>query len=364
MLNNVAAFSIFLSVFMKASLLWMSSIKEFWRDEVNMPRMWASKCFTINSYSCIWEIHFLGLPHALLSLSWIIYLERLKACHPNHDIFPEMTWWEPSRNWRWWGTASAWSPSVVPTWSSQCQQNSTWIILWFCSWLRWDGPPSRHILFTCRLTLNPAALSHFCFTHLSAKESSCACLFLEKGLCDCEWDQGQSQMGEGASLSCPGECNSAHLLSAVIRFKMASAADSFIRLVFPGSPAEGGFGLVGLSSSQGSAVLAASALLWAELPRCHTRGGQSDDALRACVSWDTQANISFPAAWRTVMAAGTLGLTRQMDSQDGLVLSRNRRKKTSFTCSSVLTTYQIVNTEFLSTHHVKSFFFLRWRLKV
>lgn len=68
----MAVFSILLSAFIKASLLWMSSTIEFWRAEVNMPRMWASKCRKIIvQYSYIWEIHFLGLPHALLSLSWI-----------------------------------------------------------------------------------------------------------------------------------------------------------------------------------------------------------------------------------------------------------------------------------------------------
>lgn len=56
---------------------------------------------------------------------------------------------------------------------------------------------SLFILFTCWLTLNPAALSHFSFTdYLSEKwvlfqkknhcVCSCACLFVEKGLCDSE----------------------------------------------------------------------------------------------------------------------------------------------------------------------------------
>lgn len=263
-----------------------------------------------------------------------------------------MTWWEPSRNWRWWGTASGWSPSVVPTWSSQCQRSSTWITLRFCSWLRWERPPSRLILFTLGLTVNPAASSNFTFTDVSTRVLMCLFVFRKRVMW--QWVRsGTAAIGRRSELVMSWWV----FLSVVIGSKLASAADTFIRLVLPGSPAEGGLGLVGLSSSRRSAVLAASALLRAELPRCHARGGQSDDAMRDCVSRDMQANISFPAAWRTMMAAGTLGLTRQMGSQIVWTQAATEDKKTSFTCSLVVTTCQIVNTEFLSTHHVKSFFF-------
>lgn len=43
-------FNLDILIFCQGSLLWMNSIIEFWRDEVNMPRMWASKCHLVCYY--------------------------------------------------------------------------------------------------------------------------------------------------------------------------------------------------------------------------------------------------------------------------------------------------------------------------
>lgn len=56
------------------------------------------------------------------------------------------------------------------------------------------------------------------------------------------------------------------IMSERNRSKLASAAGTFICLMFPGSPPEGGLGLVGFSGSWRSSVLAAGTLLRADLP--------------------------------------------------------------------------------------------------
>lgn len=57
------------------------------------------------------------------------------------------------------------------------------------------------------------------------------------------------------------------------------------------------------------------------------------------------------------MAAGSPGLTSEIGLCRRTGLEQEHKEHASVTCSSVVPTYQIVNTEFLSTHHVKSFFF-------
>lgn len=78
-----------------------------------------------------------------------------------------------------------------------------------------------------------------------------------------------------------------------LEYNLLNPADkpSISALIFPGSPAERRSGLVGLSSSWGSAVLAAGSLLRADLPWCHTRGGQPDDTLGKW--WDVLGTVDI-----------------------------------------------------------------------
>lgn len=162
------------------------------------------------------------------------------------------------------------------------------------------------------------------------------------------------QKKEFILFSCTLQTGTWQIMSERNRSKLASAAGTFICLVFPGSPPEGGLGLVGFSGSWRSSVLAAGTLLRADLPRRHTRGGQSDDTLSDCVSLrDVLVNIMFPTAWRVVwLSAGSLGLT-------GWSPSGHKEEKASLTCSSVTSACEHKHwVSFPSTHHVKIFFFL------
>lgn len=199
-------------------------------------------------------------------------------------------------------------------------------------------------------------------------------LFAEKGIRHSEWDQGQSKMGEGASVSRAGEYTSAHfncvkaarmeiiyqglrgaghslaiavssssfnpavLQTDLLYFLFAptslwtSGSRSFFYLgpkltvslssvLFPGSPAEGRLGLVGLSGSWRGTVLAASALLWADFPWRHTGGGQSDDTLSCGRPWTCSLRLvgkqNVPCGKkvaRVTELAGSLELACSMDS--------------------------------------------------
>lgn len=91
MLEKLAALFLFLvSVFTKALLLWMSSITEFWREEGNMPRKWASMCCTITLYILISHIYillvfFMHLHSKIIPIDWKPVTEIL-VFSPRDDL--------------------------------------------------------------------------------------------------------------------------------------------------------------------------------------------------------------------------------------------------------------------------------------
>lgn len=170
----------------------------------------------------------------------------------------------------------------------------------------------------------------------------CLFVFLEKGLRDREWDQGQPEVGEGASLSRAGQCSSAHFQRRQSEETHPSAwcfQDHLLKE-----------GLAWLDSQAPGEAQYWLPALFSELS---SRDVTPEEASQM-TPWGVAKARTCTWTYRSLQCAGQWHHLWGRGWEETLRVTGLEQEQT--TCSSIRPTHQIIKSELLSTDHVK-----RWR---